>query len=112
MSTIDKRLENTVSAATLNFEDGNYINRVFRKVHNGELTVVRLTKVKRRDVYLDYVQGDRADGFTISHAEFRKFYHMVRTRQDDIVYDAAQSFVEGMITRANDRMQSGEYNPM
>lgn len=83
MSTIDKRLENTVPAATLDLDKGNYEGRIFRIVRNGELTVVRLVKVKRRDVYLEYVQGDRQDGFTRTQAEFRKFYHMVQNRKAD-----------------------------
>lgn len=84
MSNIDKRLEGTTPASTLG-ELGDYEKRVFRMVRNSELTVVRLDKVKRRDVYLKYVQGDRKDGFTMSQAEFRKFYHLVNTRADSNV---------------------------
>lgn len=87
MSNLDKRLENTVPASTLNLDDKNYEGRVFRKVQNGELTVVRLVKVKRRDVYLEYVQGERADGFSVTQAAFRKFYHLVNNRKADTKAD-------------------------
>lgn len=110
MSKIDKRLENTISANTLNFDDGNYIGRVFRKVHNGELTVVRLVKVKRQ-VYLEYVQGDRKDGFTVSLSEFRKFYHMVRTRNDEqqAITKAAEDYKELTITGFETRIKAAEF---
>lgn len=87
MSHIDKHLENTVPATDLNLEDKNYEGRIFRKVQNGELTVVRLVKVKRRDVYLEYVQGGRADGFSVTQAAFRKFYHLVNNRKADTKSD-------------------------
>jgi len=83
MSQLDKRLENTIPADGLDLSNKNYEGRIFRMVRNNELTVVRLVKVKRRDVYLEYVQGDRKDGFTRTQQEFRKFYHMVRNRAAD-----------------------------
>lgn len=83
MSQSDKYLEDTIPAASLDFNNKNYEGRIFRMVRNNELTVVRLVKVKRRDIYLEYVQGDRKDGFTRTQQEFRKFYHMVRNRVAD-----------------------------
>lgn len=83
MSQSDKRLDRCTPASEL-VDLSAYEKRVFRMVRNNELTVVRLDKVKRRDVYLEYVQGDRQDGFTMSHAEFRKFYHLVNVRPVEV----------------------------
>ncbi|ARV76913.1 hypothetical protein PHABIO_282 [Pseudomonas phage Phabio] len=83
MSQSDKRLKNTIPAASLDLDNKNYEGRIFCMVRNNELTVVRLVKVKRRDVYLEYVKGDRKDGFTRTKQEFRKFYHLCRNRTTD-----------------------------
>lgn len=111
MSHIDKRLENTIPAADLDFTGGNYIGRVFRMVRYGELTVARLVKVKSK-VYLEYVQGDRKDGFTLSLSEFRKFYHLVRTRADEqkAIETAAVQIEEKVIESVNSRMVAAEFD--
>lgn len=80
MSHTDKRLDNTTPAADIDVTDPKYVGRVFLMVRYGELTVVRLVKAKRRDIYLEYVKGDRKDGFTLTHSEFKKFYHLTQVQ--------------------------------
>lgn len=73
MSTIDKRLERCTPAHMI-ADLTQYVDRIFKMVRHGALTVVKLEKVKDRKVYLKRMQDNREDGFSLSIEEFRKFY--------------------------------------
>lgn len=73
MSKIDKRLDRCTAASTID-DLTPYEGRVFKMVRHNALTVVQLDKVKDRKVYLKRMQDQREDGFSLSVADFRKFY--------------------------------------
>lgn len=50
--------------------------RTFLFERHKQTTAVKLVKVGRRDVQLEHAGEQRADAFSISQAEFRKFYKM------------------------------------
>lgn len=55
-----------------------YEGRTFQTSKNGQVTRVKLEKVKRRDVYLSYVgQVERVDQFTVTQAKFREYYQLL-----------------------------------
>lgn len=50
--------------------------RTFLVERHKQTTAVKLVKVGRRDVQLEYVSDKREDEYSISQAEFRKFYKL------------------------------------